>query len=557
MCAHEGPGPLESEPKEALLPNATYLAEAKDQLRIGVPVAFSAVIRRSMVVVTVAVVGRLGPDAMAAAALAVSATNTFALSVMVGLSSASTTLVSQAVGAKDSRQAGLWLHRALLVHAMAAVPLTLMLLCFGPLLLAMGQDVALSKSAGTYACVLVPGMWGWACMWALQPWLQAHGVVRVQTATSAVAALLHPCWLALLVGRVGLYGAAAAESIFNCLSVALLALAVVAPCLPLRAQLPMVAPCRASLARLPTFLRLGLPGVVMMFEWWASEINILASGLLPSPALALASLSVYQTVNAVCFMLPLGASVAGATRIGKALGRGDAAAARRAALVCYAVGVSFASGAAVLLLLLRGALPALFTPDADVRALVSTVLLPLALYVVADASQVCCGGVLQGCGRQRQGMPVVLVAYYVVGLPAACALGFGAGWGVIGMVCGMLAGKLLHAACFLLLVRRTDWEAEVRNAAKSVRGERDAAMAAAVAAGGDDGGDVRDGGAGGGDLTPGGGVGGGGGGGGGGEGGGPQRDPSDTTVWKERADPVPAWVAPASLGRSSAEEGVE
>ena len=169
MCAHEGPGPLESEPKEALLPNATYLAEAKDQLRIGVPVAFSAVIRRSMVVVTVAVVGRLGPDAMAAAALAVSATNTFALSVMVGLSSASTTLVSQAVGAKDSRQAGLWLHRALLVHAMAAVPLTLMLLCFGPLLLAMGQDVALSKSAGTYACLLVPGMWGWSCMWALQP----------------------------------------------------------------------------------------------------------------------------------------------------------------------------------------------------------------------------------------------------------------------------------------------------------------------------------------------------------------------------------------------------
>ena len=62
----------------------------------------------------------------------------------------------------------------------------------------------------------------------------------------------------------------------------------------LRAQLPFVRPCRGSVARLPTFLRLGLPGVVNMFEWWASELNILASGLLPRPALALAALSVYQ-----------------------------------------------------------------------------------------------------------------------------------------------------------------------------------------------------------------------------------------------------------------------
>ena len=47
-------------------------------------------------------------------------------------------------------------------------------------------------------------------------------------------------------------------------------------------------------------------------------------------------------------------------------------------------------------------------------------LLPLSLYVVADAVQYCCGGVLQGCGRQRQGMPVVwCTTIYVVGCVAA------------------------------------------------------------------------------------------------------------------------------------------
>jgi len=92
-------------------------------------------------------------------------------------------------------------------------------------------------------------------------------------------------------------------------------------------------------------------------------------------------------VNAVCFMLPLGASVAGATRVGQALGRGDARAARRAAAAALALGVCAALGAAALLLLLRGVLPAAFTRDEEVRALVRSLLPPLALYVVADASQ--------------------------------------------------------------------------------------------------------------------------------------------------------------------------
>ena len=211
---------------ESLGTRGERLAEVKAQLRIGVPVAFSAVLRRSMTVWTIGFVGQLGPKAMAAAALANSTTNTFALSIMVGLSSASVTLVSQAVGANDSRQAGLWLHRALLVHALTAVPLTLFLLYFAPLLVAIGQDAELAAAAGAYAALLIPAMWAWAAMWALQPWLQAHGVVRVQTATSAVAALLHPCLLALLVPRGGLAAAAATDSASTCVSVVLLALSV-------------------------------------------------------------------------------------------------------------------------------------------------------------------------------------------------------------------------------------------------------------------------------------------------------------------------------------------
>ena len=68
-------------------------------------------------------------------------------------------------------------------------------------------------------------------------------------------------------------------------------------------------------------------------------------------------------------------------------------------------------------------------------------------------------------------MPVVLLSYYGVALPAGCALGFSAGWGARGMVAGMLGGKLLHATAFAVLVATTDWEAERRRAARRVADE--------------------------------------------------------------------------------------
>ena len=76
-------------------------------------------------------------------------------------------------------------------------------------------------------------------------------------------------------------------------------------------------------------------------------------------------------------MLPLGANVAGATRVGQALGRGDAGAARRAAALCVALGVSFALFASLLLLTLRGQLPCLFTTDAAVLQLVRDAACPV------------------------------------------------------------------------------------------------------------------------------------------------------------------------------------
>jgi len=66
-----------------------------------------------------------------------------------------------------------------------------------------------------------------------------------------------------------------------------------------------------SLRGLVPLLKLALPNILMMTEWWASEIVIFLSGLLPQPELHVAAMSIFQNTNSICFMLPAGIQTSG------------------------------------------------------------------------------------------------------------------------------------------------------------------------------------------------------------------------------------------------------
>ena len=111
----------------------------------------------------------------------------------------------------------------------------------------------------------------------------------------------------------------------------------------------------------------------------------------------------------------------------------------------------------------------LFTEDGEVVALVSDLLLPLAVYVIADGTQCGLSGVIKGAGMQGVGGPVVLFSYYIVGLPAAVYMAFdlngrGLGLGVTGLCLGTAIGTWVHMLIFLVITRRVDWKEEARMA---------------------------------------------------------------------------------------------
>lgn len=65
-----------------------------------------------------------------------------------------------------------------------------------------------------------------------------------------------------------------------------------------------------------------------------------------------------------------------------------------------------------------------------------------------------------GAGKQKLGMLVNFVAFYVLAVPAALMLGFWGRRGVEGMYTGMVLGPATQLVMYLIVLLRLDWEQE-------------------------------------------------------------------------------------------------
>jgi MATE family multidrug resistance protein len=107
-----------------------------------------------------------------------------------------------------------------------------------------------------------------------------------------------------------------------------------------------------------------------------------------------------------------------------------------------------------------------FCPDAAVVARCSAMLPWLAALVAIDGLNAACSGILRGCGRQKLGAAVNVAGYWILGLPTAAALAFGAGMGERGLWCGLTAGAGFQAVVLLFLLARWDWQREASRVSK-------------------------------------------------------------------------------------------
>ena len=205
-----------------------------------------------------------------------------------------------------------------------------------------------------------------------------------------------------------------------------------------------------SIARL---LQLGVPiGLSLFVEVAFFSVITLLVGTLGFAAVA--SHQIASNVTGVTFMVPLAIGMATTIRVGFNVGARQFDHARATVTVAYSFAFFWGVVSAVLLLVFRHEIVALYNDDASVLPVAASLLLLGCLFQVFDCLQVASLASLRGYKDTRVPTALVLVAYWVIGLPFGAALCFG--WftepmGVHGFWWGLILG--LGAAAVVLSLR--------------------------------------------------------------------------------------------------------
>jgi MATE family multidrug resistance protein len=424
-------------------------AELRDTLKLAGPIVLNQVGHMSMGLVDTVVAGHISTTALAGLGLAANFYSTFT-GVCLGCLFGLDTYFSQAVGARDeaglARYLGQSFWSCLFVAALALAGVLL----GNSIYFVVAPPGGIRDAFGIYIQTLVWCLPTIFFYFVLQRYWQAQHRVLPFTAIMILANVLNlGACLALGLGHWG----------FPRLEVKGLALAtVISRYAMLLAALAFTwGQLRPASLRLPRvdravqrgFLRLGLPAAAhVALEIGAFTIAaFVVASLGPVP---LAAHHLCLMMAAFTFMFPLGFSSAAAVRVGLFIGRGQPDRARLAGWLCIGVSISvmtcFALGYLTIpRLLLRG-----FTRDAAVIDLGAKILMLVALFQVADGTQVSTTGALRGLGNTRAAMVANLIGHYPIGLALGFVLCFGLNWGVLGMWTGLAAGLISVAA---LLVR--------------------------------------------------------------------------------------------------------
>lgn len=437
----------------AKAPGATvWRDEMTETVRLALPIAATQLGQIAMMTSDLALIGRLGDKAVAAAALA----HTVLFTVFVvgmGLISAVTPLCAQYFGARQPRMVRRALRVGLWASVILGVPMTIAQFWGGELLVALGQtresaDLAQRYLAGIAWC-LVPS---WFFM-ALRNFMGAVNrpepglwitLAAIPVNTVLAYALIYG---AFGLPRLDLLGAGLATTIVN-IGMCIAAIWVCYARPPFRKYRVLGRWWRGDRKLMKQLIVVGAP----MSGSFLLEYGVFAAAAQLMGWIGIIALSAHQIalqIAAIMFMVPFGIGMAATVRVGHAAGRGDAAATRRAGFVALALGIAFMAAMTLLVASTRHVLPLIFlgwdAPDPQTVSLVATLLVVGATFFIADGVQTVVAGALRGLNDTRVPLIFAAVSFWLVAFTACWVFGFTLGLGATGIWIGLSVGLAVYA----------------------------------------------------------------------------------------------------------------
>lgn len=208
-------------------------------------------------------------------------------------------------------------------------------------------------------------------------------------------------------------------------------------------------------------IRLGLPiGFSLLVE--ASIFALIALFLSPLGALAVASHQITLNYSSLVFMIPLSISSAITIRVGHAIGKKRHDRARLVSKTGLLLNSSIALITATLTLVFAELIANIYTRDPSVIRIAVGLLYLNALYQFSDAVQVGAAAALRGYKDTRVPLLMIVVSYWVIGLPLGYSLSLTDFWGEpmgakgfwVSLIVGLSVAAVLLGARLLKVSRK-------------------------------------------------------------------------------------------------------
>ncbi len=430
---------------------AEVVAEIRASFRLAWPLILGYVGHNLLGVVDTAMVGRLGSNELAGTSIGNGIFITLSL-VAMGLVTGLDPIVSQAVGAGEGRRADAALRSGLRLGALVSIPAVALILAAPLALPLVGVDESIAVFTRQFLHARAAGAVPFIFAMALRSYLQARGVTKPMMWGSIVANLLNVALNPMLifgfaplgVPALGVTGSGLASTVAT-----LGQLVVLFGFFRAQPALPGEGDAVVPLGRI---FSIGLPiALTLLAEVGAFTVAGVLAGRIGADAASGHQVAIQ--LASLTFVIAMAISNAASSRVGQAVGRGDARGAMLASWVNLGVTVLYMSGTSLMFLLFAPNLARVLSNQPEVIAVAVPLIHIAAAFQLFDGVQVVSAGALRGLGDTKTIQYANVVGYYVLGLPFGAALAFGSSFRERGLWWGLSSGLATVAIVGVMRLR--------------------------------------------------------------------------------------------------------
>ena len=441
---------------------STYTKEFSYNLRLAYPIILGMLGHTVVGIVDNIMVGKLGPDELAAVSLG----NSFvfiAMSLGIGFSTAITPLVAEADGKSNIEDGRSAFHHGLYLCTILGVALFTLIFFSKPIISYMGQPEHVVELAKPYLDIVAFSLIPLIVFQAYKQFADGMSETKYSMWATIIANIVNVIFNYLLIygiwifPKMGIVGAAIGTIIsrFVMLGYMHYMMNKKVKFHPFFKGFDLKKIKREVNIKV---IRLGTPSALQMFfevalftgAIWLSGVIGTTSQAANQIALSLASFT---------FMFAMGMSVAAMIRVANQKGLNDYKKLRIVAMSIFLLAIILEIAFALIFVVFHKHLPVLFVDMNNVKDLVKNtevvtiaaqLLLVAAVFQISDGIQVVVLGALRGLQDVKIPMYMTFISYWIIGFPVSIYLGLYTELKAAGIWIGLLAG-LTSAAIFLYI----------------------------------------------------------------------------------------------------------